>query len=136
MGEFKPKTAVKLDPPKSDPISLEELAKADGMEGQKCYVAIKGKVYDVTGNKMYAPGASYNVFAGKDASRALGMTSTKPEDVRPEWKDLPDKEKGVLNDWIKFFSNRYNVVGVVEGATNFDDEAPATEAPAAEGSSS
>lgn len=58
------------------------------------------------------------------------MTSTKAEDVRPDWKDLPEKEKGVLNDWIKFFSNRYNVVGVVEGATNFDDEeAPAAEAP-------
>lgn len=60
------------------------------------------------------------------------MTSTKPEDVLPEWKDLPDKEKGVLNDWIKFFSQRYNIVGVVEGATNFDDE----ETPAAEASSS
>lgn len=72
------------------------------------------------------------VFAGKDASRALGMTSTKPEDVRPDWKDLPEKEQGVLNDWIKFFSNRYNVVGVVEGATNFDDE----ETPAAEATSS
>lgn len=58
------------------------------------------------------------------------MTSTKAEDVRPDWKDLPEKEKGVLNDWIKFFSNRYNVVGVVEGATNFDDEeALAAEAP-------
>lgn len=67
-------------------------------------------------------------FAGKDASRALGMTSTKPEDVSPNWKDLSDKEKGVLNDWVKFFSNRYNVVGVVEGATNFEDETPA-EAP-------
>jgi membrane-associated progesterone receptor component len=58
------------------------------------------------------------VFAGKDASRALGLTSVKPEDVRPDWQDLPDKEKGVLEDWITFFSKRYNVVGVVEGATN------------------
>ncbi|ROV96261.1 hypothetical protein VMCG_07673 [Cytospora schulzeri] len=91
MPDFKPKVAVQLAPPKSDPISLEELAKAD-------------------------------VFAGKDASRALGKTSTKPQDVSPEWKDLNDKEQGTLNDWIKFFSNRYNVVGVVEGATNFDDE--------------
>jgi len=63
------------------------------------------------------------VFAGKDASRALGKTSTKPEDVRPEWHDLSDKEKGVLNDWITFFSKRYNVVGKVVGATNFDDSA-------------
>lgn len=67
------------------------------------------------------------VFAGKDASRALGMTSTKAEDVSPNWKDLSDKEKGVLNDWVKFFANRYNIVGIVEGATNFDDEELAAE---------
>lgn len=30
MPDFKPKDEVKLDPPKNDPISLEELAKADG----------------------------------------------------------------------------------------------------------
>jgi hypothetical protein len=58
------------------------------------------------------------VFAGKDASRALAKTSTSPDDVRPEWKDLDDKEKGTLNDWETFFSKRYNVVGVVAGATN------------------
>jgi hypothetical protein len=58
------------------------------------------------------------VFAGKDASRALGKTSTKPEDVSSVWHDLSDKDKGTLNDWVTFFSKRYNVVGVVEGATN------------------
>ncbi|RGP68128.1 cytochrome b5 [Fusarium longipes] len=120
-GKFEPKVAVNLDPPKDDIISKEELAKANGStEGGKCYVAIKGKVYDVTGNKAYLPGASYNVFAGKDASRALAKSSTKPEDALPEWQDLDDKEKGVLNDWITFFSKRYNVVGVVEGATNME----------------
>ncbi|KAK2034634.1 cytochrome b5-like Heme/Steroid binding domain-containing protein [Colletotrichum caudatum] len=118
-GRFEPKVPVELAPPKDDPITLEELAKADGSDPNgKTYVAIKGIVYDVTGNKAYQPGGSYNVFAGKDASRALGMTSTKAEDVSPEWQDLPDKEKGVLNDWITFFSKRYNVVGRVAGATN------------------
>ncbi|KAL6906942.1 cytochrome b5-like heme/steroid binding domain-containing protein [Trichoderma evansii] len=117
-GRFEPKVPVQLDPPKSDPISVDDLAKANGTNGEKSYVAIKGKVYDVSGNKMYQPGGSYHVFAGKDASRALGMTSVKPEDVRPDWHDLPDKEKGVLEDWITFFSKRYNVVGVVEGANN------------------
>jgi membrane-associated progesterone receptor component len=58
------------------------------------------------------------VFAGHDASRALGMTSTKAEDVSPDWSTLSDKEKGVLQDWYTFFSKRYNIVGVVEGATN------------------
>ncbi|KAI1850568.1 hypothetical protein JX265_004278 [Neoarthrinium moseri] len=120
-GKFEPKVPVNLDPPKSDPLSREELSNADGTEGKKCYVAIKGKVYDVTGNKMYQPGGSYHVFAGKDASRALAKTSTKPEDVLPEWKDLDEKEKSTLNDWNTFFSKRYNVVGIVEGATNLED---------------
>ncbi|KAM0246269.1 hypothetical protein ACHAQJ_010288 [Trichoderma viride] len=138
-GRFEPKVPVQLDPPRSDPISLDDLAKANetdslditctlgarltrssliGTNGEKSYVAIKGKIYDVSGNKMYQPGGSYHVFAGKDASRALGLTSVKPEDVQPNWQDLSDKEKGVLEDWITFFSKRYNVVGVVEGATN------------------
>ncbi|KAK5634659.1 hypothetical protein RRF57_010372 [Xylaria bambusicola] len=90
--KFEPKVPVNLDPPKDDPITLEELAQAD--------------VYDVTGNKMYAPGTDYNVFVGKDASRALAKTSTKPEDVKPEWRDLPENEQKVLNDWITFFSKR------------------------------
>ena len=63
------------------------------------------------------------VFAGNDASRALAKTSTKAEDVSPEWKDLDDKEKSTLKDWNTFFSKRYNVVGKVAGATNFDDAA-------------
>ena len=60
------------------------------------------------------------VFAGKDASRALGKSSTKQEDATSEWQDLPDKEKSTLDDWVTFFSKRYNVVGRVEGATNFE----------------
>lgn len=60
------------------------------------------------------------VFAGHDASRALGKTSTKPEDVSPDWSDLSDDQKKVLNDWYTFFSKRYNIVGKVEGATNTD----------------
>ncbi|KAJ8123494.1 hypothetical protein ONZ43_g577 [Nemania bipapillata] len=88
-GKFEPKTPVNLDPPKDDPITLEELAQAD-------------------------------VFVGKDASRALAKSSKEPEDVLPEWQDLDETRKGVLNDWITFFSKRYNIVGVVQGATNME----------------
>ncbi|KAM3075193.1 hypothetical protein ACMFMG_007356 [Clarireedia jacksonii] len=121
-GKFEPKTPVNLDPPKDDPITVEELAKCNGVDSDKCYVAIKGKVYDVTGNKAYLPGGSYHIFAGHDASRALAKTSTKADDVSPDWYDLPEKEKGVLNDWNTFFSKRYNVVGVVQGAENLEKE--------------
>lgn len=46
------------------------------------------------------------------------MTSTKAEDVRPDWQDLADDKKQVLEDWLTFFTKRYNIVGRVEGATN------------------
>lgn len=99
-----------------------------------------GTVFDVSGNTAYSPKNPYNgtdlpfrleplrplhipkknqltpipVFAGKDASRALAQSSLKPEDCRPDWQDLPEKEKGVLKDWFTFFSKRYNIVGKVQ----------------------
>ncbi|KAI9827503.1 MAG: hypothetical protein M1832_004853 [Thelocarpon impressellum] len=116
---FAPKTEVKLAPPKSDPISLDELAKCDGKNAAgPTYVAIKGTVFDVTGNSAYAPGGAYHIFAGKDASRALAKSSLEAGDARAEWQDLGDKEKGVLADWFTFFSKRYNVVGVIPGGAN------------------
>ncbi|OBT71385.1 hypothetical protein VF21_09491 [Pseudogymnoascus sp. 05NY08] len=119
-GKFEPKEPVTLNPPKDDPITVEHLSKCNGTDGYPCYVAIKGVVFDVNGKEPYLPGGSYSVFSGHDASRALAKTSTKASDVSPEWFDLDDKEKGVLNDWYTFFSKRYNIVGKVAGATNFD----------------
>jgi len=90
----------------------------------------------VSGNKAYGPSGSYKgaymlqndlcrqlysrltVFAGRDASRALAQSSLKEEDCKPEWDDLSDEHKKVLNDWYTFFSKRYNIKGKVEGATN------------------
>jgi membrane-associated progesterone receptor component len=46
------------------------------------------------------------------------MTSTKADDVRPDWYDLEDDKKKVLDDWFTFFSKRYNIVGQVKGAEN------------------
>ena len=143
-GRFEPKVPVKLEPPKDEPISVEYLSKCTGTlkpllptpnpfipqstnETQglnpeyPTYVAIKGLVYNVTGNKAYGPDGPYKIFAGHDASRALGKTSTKEEDVRPEWEDLPETEKKTLEDWVIFFGKRYSVVGVVEGSTNGGD---------------
>ncbi|KAI4192202.1 MAG: hypothetical protein LQ346_004425 [Caloplaca aetnensis] len=72
-----------------------------------------GTVFDVSGNTAYAPEGAYHIFAGKDASRALALSSLRAEDCRPDWDDLADKEKQVLNDWFTFFSKRYNIVGQV-----------------------
>ncbi|KAF2722723.1 cytochrome b5 [Polychaeton citri CBS 116435] len=116
---FEPKQKVQLEEPKDDIIDLDYLSKCDGKhEGYPTYVAIKGTVFDVTGNKAYGPEGSYKVFAGKDASRALAQSSLKEEECTPEWNDLSDEQKKVLNDWFVFFSKRYNVKGKVAGATN------------------
>ena len=80
---FTPREPPKLNPPKDDPIDVEELAKCDGMallillsslrgttadspdyagtnEDHPTYVAIKGTVFDVSANKAYAPKGSYH----------------------------------------------------------------------------
>lgn len=98
-------------------------------------VAIKGIVFDVSRNQAYSPTGQYRsclypvhtldliltaiVFAGKDPSRALASSSLKPEDCGPDWYDLDDKEKTVLDEWFTFFSKRYNIVGKVKDATNY-----------------
>ncbi|EWC48959.1 hypothetical protein DRE_00264 [Drechslerella stenobrocha 248] len=115
-GKFEPKEAVQLDPPKDDVISKEYLAKCDGThEGYPIYVAIKGTVFNVTANTgSYGPGASYNVFTGKDASYGLGKSSLKPEDAHPDYSQLDEAGLKVLDDWYTFFSKRYNVMGKLE----------------------
>lgn len=73
-----------------------------------------GTVFDVSNKKeMYGAGASYNIFAGKDGSRGLGLSSLKPEDAVPDWSTLGEAEKKVLDQWYGFFSVRYNIVGKV-----------------------
>ncbi|KAH8118964.1 progesterone binding protein [Phellopilus nigrolimitatus] len=104
-----------LAPPRDDPFTLEELKEFDGSDAKKpIYVAIKGDIFDVTKKgDMYGPGKSYNIFAGKDGSRGLGMSSLKDEDAVADYSTLPESELKVLNDWHAFFSKRYNIVGRV-----------------------
>ncbi|CAO1630304.1 unnamed protein product [Jaminaea pallidilutea] len=102
--------------PKEDPISVEELQQHDGSDKEKpVWVAIKGKVFDVTPRReMYEPGKGYHIFAGKDGSRGLGMSSLKPEDAVSDYSTLDDKQLKVLDDWVAYYSKRYNQVGILK----------------------
>ncbi|TID29802.1 hypothetical protein CANINC_001617 [Pichia inconspicua] len=118
MSKFEPKTPVKLDPPKDDALTLDQIAQCDGERNKCMWIAIKGTVFDVTNNtNAYGVGKGYHVFVGKDASRALGKSSLKPEDVDPkvswDYSTLNEKEMKTLNDWYTFFSKRYNIIGRV-----------------------
>ncbi|KAJ7582161.1 cytochrome b5 [Mycena floridula] len=119
-AEEKPKSimqpaAVDLLPPKDDPFTVEQLKEFDGQTaGKPIYVAIKGTIFDVTRKAdVYGAGGSYNVFAGKDGSKGLGMSSLKPEDAVSDFSGLDEKDRKVLDDWHAFFEKRYNIVGRV-----------------------
>ncbi len=57
-------------------FTLEELAKFDGKEGRPAYVAISGKVYDVTDSYLWIDGNHMGEHeAGKDLTNALIASS-------------------------------------------------------------
>ncbi|KAH9949102.1 progesterone binding protein [Amylocystis lapponica] len=113
--------SAELAPPKDDPFSREQLKEFDGSDTSKpIYVSIKGTVFDVTRKAdTYGRGKSYNLFAGRDASKALGKSSLKEEDAIPDYSDLDESEMKTLNDWHDFFSKRYNIVGKVTDLPTF-----------------
>ena len=104
-------------------ITEEELTKNNG-EGETpekyatapIYIGAGGKVYDMSfgGVEFYGKGCAYNLFAGKDASRALALVSLDPKVAEnPDISDLDEKKIKVLNDWIKTFEEKkmYPIVG-------------------------
>lgn len=106
-------------------VSKDELEKCDGTgevpdgyAAAPIYLGAKGKVYDMSfgGIEFYGPGCSYNLFAGKDASRALALMSFNPADINnPSIADLTDKQQKILNDWCKTFEQKkgYPCVGLL-----------------------
>ncbi|KAJ1721744.1 Dihydrodipicolinate synthase [Coemansia erecta] len=82
-------------------------------------IALKGKVYDVSaGRGFYGPGAAYNVFAGRDASRLLAAQSfddgiTEEEISAPIDKldDLSEDDMQSLDSYVGLFSVKYRLVG-------------------------
>ena len=72
-----------------------ELALYNGTDPNlSVYLALNGTIYDVSaGRRIYGPGGSYNVFAGKDAARGF-ITGCFAEDSTPdlrgaEWTYVP-----------------------------------------------
>lgn len=102
-------------PPKDDPMTPEELKQYNGTDDTKpMYVAVKGVIFDVSPRReMYGHGKGYAIFAGKDASRALGMSSLNPEDAVSDYSTLKPDQMKVLNDWFEYYKKRYNIVGKV-----------------------
>ncbi|KAL9688627.1 hypothetical protein QQ045_033050 [Rhodiola kirilowii] len=96
-------------------LSAQQLRQFDGTDPSKpIYLAVKGRIFDVTsGKSFYGPGGAYEMFAGKDASRALAKMSKNEDDVVADIDGLSSKEIGVLDDWERKFEAKYPIVGRV-----------------------
>ena len=55
-------------------FTIEELAKFDGKDDHEAYVAVDGKVYDVTGNPHWQGGEHHGNLAGHDVTKALEVS--------------------------------------------------------------
>lgn len=102
-----------------DPLlsfTAPELLKFDGSDPSlPIYLAINGKVYDVSaGKSYYGPGGSYSFFSGKDAARAY-ITGCFKTHLTHDLRGLTDAEIGSLKTWVDFYekSDKYFMVGRV-----------------------
>ena len=105
---------AKRQPIEKRDFTREELKEFDGRDETKpILLGCKGKVYDVSkGEGFYGPGGSYSAFAGRDASRALAMSSTDLEVAsNPRTDDLSKDELETLDEWAARFEFKYPLIG-------------------------
>lgn len=97
------------------------LAKYNGTDDPRIYIAVKGTVFDVSqGAGFYGPGGPYANFAGRDASRGLALNSFDPAVLTPLnepidlLEGLSSSEIESLDGWEEHFENKYRVVGTLD----------------------
>ncbi|OWM79525.1 membrane steroid-binding protein 1-like [Punica granatum] len=97
-------------------VTEEELKQYDGSDPKKpLLMAIKGQIYDVSESRMfYGPGGPYDIFAGKDASRALAKMSFEKNDLTGDISGLGPFELDALQDWEYKFMSKYVKVGTIK----------------------
>ena len=100
-------------------ITRKELALHDGVHDADAYpiwLAIDGVVLDVSGpegQRFYAQGQDYAVFAGTDSTRALALGTLDDADVArgDDVSDFNDWQQKELNGRILFYLEKYPAVG-------------------------
>jgi predicted heme/steroid binding protein len=101
-------------------FSLEDLAQYDGIRRPEVFIAVKGKVYDVSKKiKLYGPGGSYHLMAGHDASLSLAHMKRDPSlldfpPTHPCFETLEPKRRKTMQEWADLFAKKYPCKGVVD----------------------
>lgn len=123
-----PVKEVKKLPKLRRDFTLEELKKYNGTGPDgRILIAINGSVYDCTrGSHFYGPGAPYEVFGGKDVSRALATFSLETAQEYDDLSDLKTEEMESMKEWEEQFKEKYDYVGKLlkpgDVPTNYSDE--------------
>lgn len=131
---FRPAPAAKLPPPPPAIVfktfTPPALRPFDGNNGQPVYLAVRGKVFDVSaGRNFYGPGGPYENFAGRDATRGLACGSFDEEMLTKDLQGpldtlegLGDEEWEALRGWEERFEEKYLVVGRLVAVDDEDKE--------------
>ncbi|OAL36318.1 hypothetical protein AYO20_04476 [Fonsecaea nubica] len=106
-------------PPGPQPIVFQTftprtLLKNNGTANNPVYLAVRGKVYDVSsGRNFYGPGGPYENFAGRDATRGLACQSFDEDMLTKDLDgpldpcdDLTPEQLDNLNGWIERFDEK------------------------------
>lgn len=98
-------------------MSLEDLTKFNGEEGSPLYLAIMGRIYDVSAGKaFYGPGRSYHHYVAKDATRSFATGCTQAECLVPSLVGLSESQKREARKWLELYEyhDKYKFIGMVE----------------------
>jgi predicted heme/steroid binding protein len=105
-------------------MTAEELEEYDGLDGGPLYIAIKGRVYDVTAKPgFYGEDGKYYLFVGKDATHsfATGCLDETEECLNSSTEGLTDAELKEVDRWVELYEthDQYTFVGfLVEDPVN------------------
>lgn len=86
----------------------------EGRVDAPLYVAIKGKIFDVSygGAEIYGREGPYSCFVGNDVSRSLAKMSMREEDLlSSDVSDLSSLETKQLQEWYDKLTSKYPIVG-------------------------
>ncbi|GIL51282.1 hypothetical protein Vafri_7313 [Volvox africanus] len=94
-------------------FTASELSMYDGSDGDKpVYIAVKGIVYDVSAARdFYGKGGPYEIFAGRECSRALAIMKVDLAACNDNLADCTAQQLKTLEDWITKFNSKYAMVG-------------------------
>eukprot|EP00118_Oscarella_pearsei_P026220 m.309638 g.309638 ORF g.309638 m.309638 type:complete len:337 (+) comp47159_c0_seq1:81-1091(+) len=96
-------------------FTVEELGE-HGPNAKEIYLAIFGRVYDVTkGKKHYGKNGGYWFFAGKDATRSFVSGDFTDEGLTDDLTDLSPSLLLGIEEWVETYDKDYKYIGILAG---------------------